>query len=67
MTEATLREGWFSTLWQRKWLVIVPAVVATVVTLVVTSLLPVRYRSETVVMVVPPKVSSDYVRSSAVL
>ena len=63
MTEATPREGWLATLWKRKWLIIVPAVVSTVVTLVVTSRLPVRYRSETIIMVVPPRVSSDYVKA----
>ena len=62
LTEPTSRDSWLITLWKRKWLVIVPAVVSTVVTFVVTSVLPHRYQSETVIMVEPPRVSSDYVR-----
>jgi len=51
-------------LWHRKWLVAVPFVVASVSTYVVAKQLPNRYRSETVILVVPQRVPESYVKST---
>ena len=50
--------------WHRKWLILVPFVVASVCTALVAQRLPKRYRSETVILVVPQRVPESYVRST---
>jgi protein tyrosine kinase modulator len=50
--------------WRRKWLIVVPFVVATICTVVVSHRLPKRYRSETVILVIPQGVPDSYVRST---
>ena len=42
--------------WRRKWLVVLPLVTATVVTMFVTARLPNMYQSETMILVVPRRV-----------
>jgi polysaccharide chain length determinant protein (PEP-CTERM system associated) len=49
---------------RRKWLILVPFVVAAVSTALVAHRLPKRYRSETVILVVPQRVPEEYVRST---
>jgi polysaccharide chain length determinant protein (PEP-CTERM system associated) len=49
---------------RRKWLLIVPTVLAAVATLAFTRTLPNEYRSETIIMVQPPRVRQDLVKSS---
>jgi len=49
-------------LWRRKWAVILPFVAVSLGTFAVSSWLPDRYRSETVILVVPQRVPEDYVR-----
>jgi polysaccharide chain length determinant protein (PEP-CTERM system associated) len=50
--------------WRRKWLVVVPFVVIFAGTVLVARMVPNRYRSETVILVVPQRVSENYVRST---
>ena len=65
MTEGTtVREGWFRFVWNRKWLVIVPAVVATVATVAVSSRMPRRDQSQASIVIVPQRVPIDFVRST---
>jgi len=54
----------WKTLWSKKWLVIVPAVVSTVVTVAITASIPDRFRSGVTVLVEPQRVPETYVRSS---
>jgi polysaccharide chain length determinant protein (PEP-CTERM system associated) len=49
---------------RRKWLILVPFVVAALSTALVAHRLPKRYRSETVILVVPQRVPEEYVRST---
>jgi len=54
-----------NTVWHRKWWILVPTVLAAVVTSVTSYyFLPPRYRSEATILVVPPRVSENYVRSN---
>ena len=50
--------------WRRKWLIIVPFVVCTLVTAVVAHFLPNKYSSDTLMMVVPQRIPEAYVRST---
>jgi succinoglycan biosynthesis transport protein ExoP len=50
--------------WRRKWIAIVPFVLISAGTFVVARGLPNRFRSETVILVVPQRVSESYVRSA---
>jgi len=50
--------------WGRKWVVIVPFVVIFTGTVVVAKMIPNRYRSETVILIVPQRVPESYVRST---
>jgi uncharacterized protein involved in exopolysaccharide biosynthesis len=47
---------------ERWWLVLLPLVVATAAGVVVYRHLPVRYRSETLIMVIPQRVPDNYVK-----
>jgi polysaccharide chain length determinant protein (PEP-CTERM system associated) len=51
-------------LWRRKWLSLVPFVAVSVLTALVASFLPERYRCETLILVIPQRVPDAYVRSS---
>ncbi len=51
-------------LWRRKWAVLIPFVVVFAGTLAVSRFIHDRYRSETVILVVPQRVPEDYVRST---
>ena len=51
-------------LWRRKWLIIIPTVLAAAAMYSYTRTLPNRYRSETLVMVQPAQVRQDLVRSA---
>jgi polysaccharide chain length determinant protein (PEP-CTERM system associated) len=50
-------------LWSRKWLLIVPFVVASVSTFVVARRLPSMYRSEALIQLIPQRISGEYVKS----
>ena len=50
--------------WRRKWALIVPFVLVSLGTFLVAHALPDRYRSETVILVVPQKVPESYVRAT---
>ena len=50
--------------WRRKWAVILPFLLVSAGTFVAARTLPNRYRSETVILVVPQKVPESYVRST---
>jgi polysaccharide chain length determinant protein (PEP-CTERM system associated) len=49
-------------LWRRRWVIVLPLVVISAVTITVAQLLPDRYRSETVLLIVPQRVPENYVR-----
>src|SRR4030095_9709561 len=49
---------------RHKWAIILPFVIISVATVVVAHYLPNRYRSETVILVVPQQVPESYVRST---
>ena len=51
-----------SAIWRHKWLVLVPFVLASVTTAVVARRLPNRFRSETLVLVVPQQIPESYVQ-----
>jgi len=55
-------EYYVFTLWRRKWLLVVPAIVTSVGMLAYSSSLPDRYRSEARVLVMPQQVPENYVR-----
>jgi protein tyrosine kinase modulator len=49
---------------RRKWAIVIPFVFIAIATVVVAHYLPNRYRSETVILVVPQQVPESYVRST---
>ncbi len=49
-------------LWRRKWALVVPLLVIAATTAVVASRLPNRYRSETLVLIVPQQIPESYVQ-----
>lgn len=57
-------EDLLAIVWRRKWWVIVPFVLATAATVLVSRSLPNRYRSETLMLVVPQRVPESYVRAT---
>ena len=50
--------------WRRKWLILVPFVTLATGTAVWTQSLPNRYRSETLIQIIPQRVPESYVRST---
>ncbi|HKY21198.1 MAG TPA: GNVR domain-containing protein [Vicinamibacterales bacterium] len=50
--------------WRRKWLILIPFVLVSVGTATVAHFLPNKYRSETLILVVPQRVPESYVRST---
>ena len=57
-------EDYLRIAWRRKWLILLPFVVVSIATAVVAYLLPDRYRSDTLIMVVPQRVPESYVKST---
>jgi polysaccharide chain length determinant protein (PEP-CTERM system associated) len=51
-------------LWRRKWLIVLPTLLAAVGTVLYTRTLPDRYRSESVIMIQPPRVRPDLIRTT---
>ena len=51
---------------RRKWLIVVPFLLATIGAVVVSRRTPNLYRSETLILVVPQRISESYVRSSVI-
>jgi polysaccharide chain length determinant protein (PEP-CTERM system associated) len=52
------------TAWRQKWLIVVPFVLVMAATIAFSRSLPDRYRSETLILVVPQRVPESYVRST---
>src|SRR6476660_5798588 len=50
--------------WRRRWFIVVPFILIVAATVVVSSLLPDRYKSEAVLLIVPQQVPENYVRST---
>jgi uncharacterized protein involved in exopolysaccharide biosynthesis len=50
--------------WRRKWFILLPFVAVSLGAVIVTERLPNRYRSETLILVVPQRVPESYVRST---
>ena len=50
--------------WRRRWAIVLPFVVVVLGTFLVSLKIPNRYRSETLILVVPPRVSESYVRAT---
>lgn len=57
-------EDVLSVLWRRKWLIVIPTLLALAGTYAYTRTLPSLYKSETLVMIQPPQVRQDLVRSA---
>jgi polysaccharide chain length determinant protein (PEP-CTERM system associated) len=57
-------EDFLQIAWRRKWVILIPFVLISVGTYLVVKRLPNRYRSETVILVVPQRVPDSYVRST---
>jgi polysaccharide chain length determinant protein (PEP-CTERM system associated) len=57
-------EDMLAILWRRKWLLVIPTIIAAAATFAYTRELPSLYRSETLVMIQPPRVREDLVRSA---
>jgi len=51
-------------LWRRKWLILVPFVTLSILTALVASRLPARYRCDALILIVPQRVPDAYVRST---
>lgn len=49
-------------LWSRKWLILVPFALGTAGSLISAARVPLQYRSETLIMVVPQRISDEYVK-----
>jgi uncharacterized protein involved in exopolysaccharide biosynthesis len=66
MTTRTDRfAGILRTIWHRRWWILVPAVLSAALTSVLSYyLLPTQYRSDASIIVVPRRVSEEYVRST---
>jgi protein tyrosine kinase modulator len=50
--------------WRRKWVILIPFVVASLATYVIVKRLPNRYQSKTLILVVPQRVPDSYVHST---
>ena len=50
--------------WRRRWLIVLPCVLCSIVAVVVARVLPDRYQSEALLQIVPQQVPEDYVRSA---
>lgn len=50
--------------WDRRWLILAPAVVIALVTVIVSAELPNRYRAQTTILIVPQRIPQEYVRST---
>ena len=48
--------------WQRKWWILAPTALAAIIASVASHFLPVRYRAETTILVVPQRVPEGYMR-----
>jgi polysaccharide chain length determinant protein (PEP-CTERM system associated) len=57
-------EDYLMVAWRRKWSVIIPFVVIAIGTALVAHVLPNRYRSEALILVIPQRVPESYVRSA---
>jgi protein tyrosine kinase modulator len=57
-------EDFLQIIWRRRWAVILPMLLVTAGGMVFARLLPNRYRSETLVLVVPQRVPESYVRAT---
>lgn len=53
--------------WRRKWFIVIPFVTVAVVTAGVSRLLPNRFRSDTLIMVIPQRVPESYVKSTVTI
>lgn len=57
-------EDFIQIAWKRKWLILIPFVVTTVATAFAARSLPNRFRSESLIQIVPQRVPESYVRST---
>ena len=57
-------ETWLQVARRRKWLIVLPALLTAAVAVAVIYFLPNRYRSETLILVVPQRVPESYVKST---
>jgi polysaccharide chain length determinant protein (PEP-CTERM system associated) len=48
--------------WRRRWFILGPLLLISVTTLTLTQMMPNRYRSESTVLIVPPRIPKDYVK-----
>jgi len=57
-------EDFVEAAWRRRWFIVLPCVLCSVVAVVVARVLPDTYRSEALLQIVPQQVPEDYVRSA---
>jgi polysaccharide chain length determinant protein (PEP-CTERM system associated) len=57
-------EDYLQIAWRRRWLIAVPAVVISAITVTVVSVLPNKYRSDALLLIVPPRVQESYVKQT---
>jgi len=53
--------------WRRKWFIVIPFVTVALVTAYVSRQLPNRYRSDTLILVIPQRVPESYVKSTVTI
>ena len=56
-----------ATVWRRKWLILIPAVLIGTIASVFTYMLPDQYWSATTILVTPPRVPENYVKSTVTM
>ena len=57
-------EDFLEAAWRRRWYIVLPFVLISAATIVVASLLPDRYKSEAIMLIVPQRVPENYVRAT---
>jgi polysaccharide chain length determinant protein (PEP-CTERM system associated) len=58
---------WARMAWRYRWMIVVPLVAGAFISLIVSSRLPNRYRSETLIQIVPQQVPNSYVQSTVTM
>src|SRR4029434_4125481 len=50
--------------WRRRWIILIPFAIVTIAVAGFTTTLPEKYKSETLILVVPQRVPEEYVRAT---
>ena len=57
-------EDFLEAAWRRRWFIVLPFVLISAATILVAALLPDRYKSEAILLIVPQRVPENYVRAT---